>query len=173
MLIPRTQSRSSGNIPIQLAASALTISLRQATSSKRDAYVVASCIDLQAAADLHDDVKTVRNFHPLVFLLTATILEVNGDALVRIAIYEHVGLVRIMLAVAGAALLFGYGLTVNLAPLEFGQLAGLYIATLFIVWQIINLLVFRTIPSLPIVVGGTLMVAGGLIVTFWQTDVSQ
>ena len=134
---------------------------------------MASCIDLLEAADLHDDVKTVRNFHPLVFLLTATILEVNGDALVRIAIYEHVGLVRIMLAVAGAALLFGYGLTVNLAPLEFGQLAGLYIATLFIVWQIINLLVFRTIPSLPIVVGGTLMVAGGLIVTFWQTDVSQ
>jgi small multidrug resistance family-3 protein len=134
---------------------------------------VASCIDLQAAADLHDDVKTVRNFHPLVFLLTATILEVNGDALIRIAIYEHDGLVRIMLAVAGAALLFGYGLTVNLAPLEFGQLAGLYIATLFIVWQIINLLVFRTIPSLPIVVGGTLIVAGGLIVTFWQTDVSQ
>ena len=78
-----------------------------------------------------------------------------------------------MLAVAGAALLFGYGLTVNLAPLEFGQLAGLYIATLFIVWQIINLVVFRTIPSLPIVVGGTLIVAGGLIVTFWQTDVSQ
>ena len=133
---------------------------------------MASCIDLQAAVDLHDDVKTVRNFHPLVFLLTATILEVNGDALVRIAIYEHVGLVRIMLAVAGAVLLFGYGLTVNLAPLEFGQLAGLYIATLFIVWQIINLVVFRTIPSLPIVVGGTLIVAGGLIVTFWQPNVS-
>jgi small multidrug resistance family-3 protein len=133
---------------------------------------VASCIDLQAAVDLHDDVKTVRNFHPLVFLLTATILEVSGDALVRIAIYERIGLGRIMLALAGSALLFGYGLTVNLAPLEFGQLAGLYIATLFIVWQIINLVVFRTIPSLPIVVGGTLIVAGGLIVTFWQPNVS-
>jgi small multidrug resistance family-3 protein len=133
----------------------------------------ADSFDLQAAADLHEDVKTVGNFHPLVFLLTATILEVNGDALVRIAIYEHVGLVRIMLAVAGAALLFGYGLTVNLAPLEFGQLAGLYIATLFIVWQIINLAVFRTLPSLPIVVGGTLIVAGDLIVTFWQPNVSQ
>jgi small multidrug resistance family-3 protein len=78
-----------------------------------------------------------------------------------------------MLAVAGAALLFGYGLTVNLAPLEFGQLAGLYIATLFIVWQIINLVVFRTIPSLPIMLGGTLIVEGGLIVTFWQPNVSQ
>jgi len=129
--------------------------------------------DLQEAAELHDDVKIVRNFHPLVFLLTATILEVSGDAIVRIAIYKHIGLLRIMLAVAGAALLFGYGLTVNLAPLEFGQLAGLYIATLFIVWQIINLAVFRTIPSLPIVLGGTLIVAGGLIVTFWQPNVSQ
>jgi small multidrug resistance family-3 protein len=129
---------------------------------------------LQEAADLHDDVKIERNFHPLlVFLVTATILEVSGDALVRIAIYEHVGLVRIMLAVAGAVLLFGYGLTVNLAPLEFGQLAGLYIATLFIVWQIINLVVFRTIPSLPIMLGGMLIVTDGLIVTFWQPTVPQ
>ena len=134
---------------------------------------MASCIDLLEAADLHDDVKTVGTFHPIVFLLTATILEVSGDALVRIAIYRHFGLLRIMLAVAGAALLFGYGLTVNLAPLEFGQLAGLYIATLFIVWQIINLAVFRMLPSLPIVVGGTLIIAGGLIVTFWQPNVSQ
>jgi small multidrug resistance family-3 protein len=78
-----------------------------------------------------------------------------------------------MLAVAGATLLFGYGLTVNLAPLEFGQLAGLYVATLFIVWQVINLVVFRTIPNLPIMLGGALIVAGGLIVTFWQPNVSQ
>ena len=115
----------------------------------------------------------MRNFHPIVFLLTATILEVSGDAIVRIAIYKDTGFVRVGLGIVGAVFLFGYGLTVNLAPLEFGQLAGLYIATLFIVWQMINLVVFRTTPSLPIVVGGTLIVAGGLIVTFWQTDVSQ
>jgi len=45
---------------------------------------------------------------------------------------------------------------------------GLYIATLFVVWQIINLVVFRTPPGLPVWVGGTLVVAGGLIVTFWR-----
>jgi small multidrug resistance family-3 protein len=156
------------------------VSAQRAAKSQRCSFAPAlpsglacsASFDLQEAADLHDDVKIVRNFHPLVFLVTATILEVSGDALVRIAIYEHGGLVRILLAVAGAALLFGYGLTVNLAPLEFGQLAGLYIATLFIVWQAINLVVFRTIPNLPIMLGGALIVAGGLIVTFWQPNVS-
>ena len=38
----------------------------------------------------------------------------------------------------GTVLLFGYGLSLNLAPLEFGQVVGLYVATLFVVWQIIN-----------------------------------
>jgi len=42
---------------------------------------------------------------------------------------------------------------------EFGRIVGLYIATLFVVWQIINLLVFRTPPGLPVWVGGTLVVA--------------
>ena len=48
------------------------------------------------------------------------------------------------------------------------QVVGLYIATLFVIWQVINLIAFRTFPSLPIVVGGTLIIAGGLIVTFWK-----
>jgi hypothetical protein len=29
--------------------------------------------------------------------------------------------------------------------------------------------VFRTAPTLPILVGGALVVAGGLIITFWKT----
>ena len=84
-------------------------------------------------------------------------------------IYNHVGLSRLGSMLAGAALLFGYGLAVNLAPLEFGRVVGLYIATLFMVWQVINLIAFRTFPSLPIMVGGTLIIAGGLIVTFWRS----
>jgi hypothetical protein len=51
--------------------------------------------------------------------------------------------------------------------------AGLYIATLFIVWQVINLIAFRAIPNLPIVPGGTLIIAGGLIVTFWKPVFSK
>jgi hypothetical protein len=65
--------------------------------------------------------------NPLVFLLIATTLEVCGDALVRMGIYSHAGLLRLGLMVAGAVLLFGYGLAVNLAPLEFGRVVGLYI----------------------------------------------
>src|SRR5256885_1495400 len=33
---------------------------------------------------------------------------------------------------------FGYGFFLNLAPIEFGQVVGLYIATLFVVWQVID-----------------------------------
>jgi small multidrug resistance family-3 protein len=118
-------------------------------------------------------IKIVQNIHPLVFLLIATTLEVSGDALVRIGIYNHVGLARIAPMVAGAALLFGYGSTINLAPLEFRQVVGLYIATLFVVWQVINFIAFRTFPNLPIVVGGALIIAGGLIVTFWKPGCSN
>jgi hypothetical protein len=107
---------------------------------------------------------------PLLFLVLATTLEVSGDALVRIAIYNHAGLSRAGLMIAGAALLFGYGFSLNLAPLEFGQVAGLYIATLFVVWQLINFIGFRKVPSVPIALGGALIIVGGLIVTFWKTE---
>lgn len=102
----------------------------------------------------------------LGFLLIATTLEVSGDAVVRLAIYNHGGVTRLALMLGGAALLFGYGFSLNLAPLEFRRVVGLYIATLFVVWQIINFIVFRTSPNLPILVGGTLIIVGGLIVTF-------
>jgi hypothetical protein len=104
----------------------------------------------------------------LVLLIIATILEVTGDAVVRIGIYSHTGLLRVGLLAAGGLLLLGYGSFLNLAPVEFGRVVGLYIATLFIVWQVINFIVFRSIPSVPVLVGGALIVAGGLLVTYWR-----
>jgi small multidrug resistance family-3 protein len=68
----------------------------------------------------------------------------------------------------GAALLFGYGLFLNLAPLEFGQVVGLYIATLFIVWQIMSFVFFRAVPTVPILVGGAFVIIGGGMITFWK-----
>jgi small multidrug resistance family-3 protein len=114
--------------------------------------------------------NTSQTLSALGFLLVATTLEVSGDAIVRLAIYNHFGLIRLGLMLAGAALLFGYGFSLNLAPVEFRQVVGLYIATLFVVWQVINFFVFRTGPTLPILVGGSLIVAGGLVVTFWNTS---
>ena len=105
---------------------------------------------------------------PFVFLIIATLLEVTGDAIVRLAIYNHTGLMRILIMLAGAVLLLGYGTFLNLAPLEFGQVVGLYIATLFVVWQIINFVVFRSLPTVPIYVGGAMIITGGAIITFWK-----
>ena len=105
-------------------------------------------------------------FLPLAFLLVATTLEVSGDAIVRKALFEHVGLARVGLLLAGAVLLAGYGTFLNLAPLEFGQVVGLYIATLFVVWQVITFITFRTLPTPPILLGGAMIVIGGLVVSF-------
>jgi small multidrug resistance family-3 protein len=102
------------------------------------------------------------------FLILATSLEATGDAVVRKALGAHGLWPRAGLFTVGAALLFGYGLSLNLAPLEFGRVVGLYIATLFIVWQVVNFFAFRATPTLPVLVGGTLIVAGGLVVSFWR-----
>jgi small multidrug resistance family-3 protein len=104
------------------------------------------------------------------FLLIATTLEVSGDAIVRLGIYNHSGMTRFALFLAGAALLFSYGFSLNLAPVEFRRVVGLYIATLFVMWQIITFAFFQTLPNLPILIGGALIVAGGLIVTFWKAS---
>ncbi len=116
--------------------------------------------------------NTSQILSTLGLLLIATTLEVSGDAVVRIAIYNHLGPARVGLMLAGSVLLFGYGFSLNLAPVEFRQVVGLYIATLFVVWQVINFIVFRTLPNLPIVLGGMLIIAGGLIVTFWKPSYS-
>jgi small multidrug resistance family-3 protein len=104
-----------------------------------------------------------------VLLLAATILEASGDAVIRSAIYNHAGLIRVGVFLAGAVLLFSYGTLLNLAPLEFGQVVGLYLAILFVVWQVINFVAYRTPPTMPIFVGGALIIAGGAIVTFWKS----
>lgn len=101
------------------------------------------------------------------FLIVATTLESAGDAIVRMGLNEHSVLPRTLLFLAGTVLLFGYGLSLNLAPLEFGRVVGLYIATLFIVWQIVTFVAFRSLPNLPILLGGALIISGGGIVTFW------
>ena len=110
--------------------------------------------------------KLDKNVQIILLLIVATTLEVIGDALVRKCIYEYTGLYRIVAAVIGAALLFGYGLALNLAPVEFGKVVGQYIATLFVTWQVISYFSTGVMPSMSVVVGGLLIVTGGLVVTF-------
>jgi small multidrug resistance family-3 protein len=104
-----------------------------------------------------------------IFLIVATTLEACGDALVRIGLRHESLPLKAVAFLAGAALLFGYGLFLNLPPVEFGRVVGLYIATLFVVWQVVNFMVFGALPGMPVFAGGVLIVAGGLVVTFWKT----
>jgi hypothetical protein len=110
--------------------------------------------------------KLLADMPVLAFLVVATALEVSGDAIIRKSLFEQAGLARIALFLAGAALLAGYGTFLNLAPLEFGKVVGLYIATLFVMWQLITFIAFRTLPTVPVMLGGAMIVSGGLIVSF-------
>ena len=53
-------------------------------------------------------------------------------------------------------------------PVEFNRVVGIYIATLFVVWQITSFVIFGSLPTLPVLLGGLLIIAGGLVVTFWR-----
>ena len=114
-------------------------------------------------------IKFFHSLNPLVVMLFATIMEVTGDAIIRRCVYEHAGAARVGYAILGAALLTGYGITVNLTSVEFGKIVGLYIATLFVVWQVISYATTRVPPSLPVIVGGLLIITGGMIITFWKS----
>jgi small multidrug resistance family-3 protein len=104
-----------------------------------------------------------------VLLLLAAGLEAGGDALVRVGLHSPSMATRVGLFAAGAVVLFAYGVAVNAPPWDFGKLLGVYVTLFFVVAQIINLLVFHVRPDLPIFVGGALIVAGGLLITFWRT----
>lgn len=104
----------------------------------------------------------------LCMLTLAAALESGGDALARTALHVHALPVKIGFFGAAAIVLFIYGVTVNLPPWDFGRLLGVYVTLFFVVAQLINLFVFGVRPDLPILTGGALIVAGGLLMTFWK-----
>ena|SRR5271154_466273 len=99
-----------------------------------------------------------------LFVLAATVFEASGDATIRIALHHPSLTARIGLFLAGAVLLALYGTSLNLAPVEFASVTGMYIATLFVVFQITNFLFFHALPTRSVYVGGAFIVTGGLIV---------
>lgn len=104
----------------------------------------------------------------LACLIVATVAESFGDATIRIGLFERTGPARLATILGGGVLLLVYGIMLNLAPLPFNRIVGFYIATLFVVWQIVNFITFRSFPNAPILAGGALIVIGGLIVSFWK-----
>src|SRR5437016_2658582 len=99
-----------------------------------------------------------------MLLVGAAVLEIGGDALVRWGIRGE----RIAGYLLGAGTLFLYGLTVNSPGLDFGRLMGAYICVFFVVSQLIALIAFHEPVRIPVLAGGALIVAGGLVLTFWK-----
>ncbi len=104
----------------------------------------------------------------LLVLLAAAALEAGGDALVRAGLHGPTALRRMTLLVIGGLVLFGYGCAVNAPRWDFGRLLGIYVAFFFLVAQAIAWLGFHQKPTLPILVGGALIVAGGLVISLWR-----
>src|ERR1700761_2414256 len=99
-------------------------------------------------------------------LLLAAVLEAGGDALVRLGLHGQGG-ARLGFFVAGALVLFLYGLSVNAPSWDFGRLLGVYVTLFFLVAQLVNFLVFGVRPDLPILLSGALIVSGGVLMTVW------
>ena len=100
----------------------------------------------------------------LAMLVLAALLEVGGDALIRRGLKGG----GVGLMIAGVAVLAAYGFMVNLTHLDFGKLMGLYIVLFFVVAQAVSVLAFKEPLKLPVLVGGSLVVAGGVLMTLWR-----
>ena len=105
----------------------------------------------------------------LAYVVTATIFEAVGDAIMRVALRSPYALLgRIALFALASFLLTMYGLFLNLAPVEFATVTGIYLASLFVAFQIVNYIFFRHLPSAGVLLGGTFIVAGAAIIYFWK-----
>jgi drug/metabolite transporter superfamily protein YnfA len=105
----------------------------------------------------------------LGILLLAAILEAGGDALMRAGLHKHLLWQRVLLFALAAVVLFVYGWTVNAPPWDFGKLIGIYVVFFFLVAQLISWVIFKQTPSLAIVLGGLLIVAGGVVISVART----
>jgi hypothetical protein len=103
-----------------------------------------------------------------LFVLMATVVEAVGDSVIRVSLQSQTLSARIALFVLGGLLLTLYGTSLNLAPVAFSTVTGLYVAMLFIVFQITNFIFFGATPTVPIFIGGALIVTGGAVIYVWR-----
>ncbi len=101
----------------------------------------------------------------LFLLAVAAFLEAYGDSCFQSALYRASGMSRVLAFLGGAISLAAYGLVVNAPRWEFGKLLGVYVVLFFLLAQIVARVKFGQSPTLPILIGGALICAGGIIIT--------
>jgi len=72
---------------------------------------------------------------------------------------------RTIAFLAGTASLAAYGLVVNTPRWDFGRLLGVYVVLFFLLAQVVARVRFGQAPTLPVLLGGLLIVAGGVIIS--------
>jgi drug/metabolite transporter superfamily protein YnfA len=102
----------------------------------------------------------------ILVLVVAAVLEAGGDAVIRLGLHANTAWYRYGMFALAAVLLFVYGWTVNAPQWDFGKLLGLYVVFFFVIAQLISWLVFKQAPSTAVLVGGLLIAAGGLVISF-------
>jgi drug/metabolite transporter superfamily protein YnfA len=101
----------------------------------------------------------------LLLLLTAIILEICGDASIRVALRSA----KPPLFLVGTVLLVCYGTLVSFPNWTFSRTMGVYIAIFFVVSQVVAVLLLKEQIKLPAIVGGIFIVSGGLVILFWKS----
>jgi small multidrug resistance family-3 protein len=110
----------------------------------------------------------MSNLSVLLVLALAAGLEAGGDAIVRSGLHSSTLAYRIGLILLGGLVLTAYGLVVNSPPWNFGRLLGVYVTLFFVAAQLINYFAFHVRPGTPVLAGGALIIAGGLLMTLWR-----
>ena len=108
---------------------------------------------------------TTDKFGLLIFLGVAAFLEAYGDANWNTFLQGKGGL---RFAVLGSCVLAAYGFVLNLPNLKFSELIGVYIVFFFLVAQYLAFRQTGQLPATPVVAGGILIVAGGLVIHLWK-----
>ena len=131
------------------------------------AAVAAGVVDGRAAVPLCRENRGTEGLrvYNLLLLLLAIILEICGDASIRIALRGG----KTPLFLFGTVLLVCYGTLVSFPNWTFSRTMGVYIAILFIVSQTVGAIILREHVRLPAIVGGILIVSGGIVILVWKS----
>jgi len=94
--------------------------------------------------------------------LTAALLEVGGDAVIRSGLRQQ----SIRVIAVGFITLSAYGLVVNTVKWDFSRLLGVYVAVFAVVSILSGRFVFREAIPLSTWLGLSFIILGGLVIQF-------
>ena len=107
-------------------------------------------------------------FGTFALLSVAALLEVLADSWFHSGLHASSNTARALAIATGIILVSAYGLLLNMPRWDFGKLIGIYVGLFFLVAQAVAKWRFHESPTPPVIVGGTLIVAGGLVIAFWK-----